>query len=519
MPYRLHRLRPLLLVVDDDEMQRFLYREALEPNDFEIVEATDGAAAIAIFAKAKPDLVLLDVDMPGLDGFEVCQAIRATAMGATTPILMATARDDIEAIESSYQVGATDFISKPVNWALLPHRIRYVLRADHLLNNFILSERLLADAQRIAALGSFQWSSGSRIVRWSAESARIFGDENLAGSTSLRSILRQIPASDRARVVRAFRQARSGDIIELDHELMLPGGETRTVSLRAEMIREDGGESLVHGTYQDITDRKGIERALQMARDDARMSDAAKTAFLAAMSHELRTPLNAIIGFSELIAMQAFGPIANKKYVEFSQSILDAGRRIFSEVDDVLTIAQLESRTYQLRMEILDLAAVAKLALHKFRQTPAAIGREITFQTSDDEILMPGDEHAVRQMLSKLLSNAAKFSAAGSPIAVILDLGSGGSLRLSIADQGVGMNAEEAELAILPFRQVDGRLARKYEGAGLGLSITKALIDGHGGQMEIVSAPMEGTRVVLSFPSLPVGRKSRSRVAVLADDA
>jgi PAS domain S-box-containing protein len=518
MPFDFRRPRPLLLVVDDDEMQRFLYREALEPNDFDIVEATDGVSAVAIFAEVKPDLVLLDVVMPGMGGFDVCRAIRAIPFGATTPILMATALDDIEAIESSFQVGGTDFISKPVNWALLPHRIRYVLRADHLLNNLMLSERWLADAQRIAALGNFQWSLRSPIVQWSAESSRIFGRENRAGSTSVQSILRQIPAPDRARVVHAFRQARRGNAIELDHDLRLPDGEMRTVSLRAEMIRDDGGESFVHGTYQDITDRKRIERALQTARDSARDSDAAKTAFLAAMSHELRTPLNAIIGFSELIANQAFGPIANKKYVEFSQNVVDAGRRIFDQVEDVLTIAQLESKTYRLKFEIIDLVAVTKSVLREFRQGAAAIGREISFQPADDEILVPGDEQAVRLMLSKLLSNAAKFSVAGSPIAVVLELG-GGRLRLSVADQGVGMSSEEAELAILPFRQVDSRLARKYEGAGLGLSITKALIDGHGGQLEIESAPLEGTRVVLSFPSPPVGRERGSRVAVLADHA
>jgi PAS domain S-box-containing protein len=519
VPYGVRRGRPLLLVVDDDEMQRFLYREALEPNDFDIVEATDGAEAIATFARIKPDLVVLDVVMPGMSGFEVCQAIRAMSFGATTPILMATALDDIEAIESSYKAGGTDFISKPVNWALLPHRVRYVLRADHLLNNFMLSERWLADAQRIAALGNFQWPLRSPIVQWSAESSRIFGGENRAGSTSVHSILRQIPASDRARVVHAFRQARHGNAIELDHDIVLPRGELRTVSLRGEMIRDDGGESFVHGTYQDITDRKRIERALQVARDDARVSNAAKTAFLAAMSHELRTPLNAVIGFSELIAKQAFGPIGNEKYIEFSQNVLDAGRRIFNQVEDVLTIAQLESRTYDLKFEILDLVAVTKSALREFRQGAAALNRETSFQTADDEMLVPGDEQAIRQMLSKLLSNAAKFSAAGSPIAVVLDSGSGGLVRLSIADQGVGMSAEEAELAIQPFRQVDSRLARKYEGAGLGLSITKALIDGHGGQMEIVSAPLEGTRVVLTFPNLPAGRKRHSRVAVLADGA
>jgi DNA-binding response OmpR family regulator len=322
MPYSSRRSTPLILVVDDDEMQRFLCREALETSGFEIVEASDGAAALAAFGEVEPDLVLLDVVMPEIDGFATCRAIRALPNGSTTPILMATGLDDIQSIELSYEAGATDFISKPINWALLPHRVRNALRADDLLNNFILSEKMLAEAQRIAAVGNFRWSPTNRTIRWSVEAARIFGDENCSRPQSMRSIFRRIPVAERARVKRAFRQARHGKVIEFDLPIVLPSDETRYVSLRAELACAKNGESFVHGPLQDITDRKRIELALEVARDEAQAADTAKTAFLAAMSHEFRTPLNAIIGFAELIANQAFGQIANERYLAFSQNII-----------------------------------------------------------------------------------------------------------------------------------------------------------------------------------------------------
>ena len=125
MPHRSPRPMPVVLVIEDDKMQRFLYREALEPAGFEIVEADSGRTAIAIFGEVSPDVVLLDVLMPEMNGFDTCRAIRAMPIGTTTPILMATGLDDIESIELAYQAGATDFISKPINWALLPHRVRY----------------------------------------------------------------------------------------------------------------------------------------------------------------------------------------------------------------------------------------------------------------------------------------------------------------------------------------------------------------------------------------------------------
>ena len=376
MSNRSHRSTPLILLVDDEEMQRFLFREALEPAGFEIVEAGDGAAALAAFNEVKPNLVLLDVLMPGINGFETCRAIRAMPGGATTPVLMATGLDDIQSIELSYQAGATDFISKPINWALLPHRVRYALRAVEVLI------------------------------------------------------------------------------------------------------------------------------ALETARDKAQAADLAKTAFLAAMSHELRTPLNAIIGFAEIISKQVFGQIANARYLEASLNILDAGERLSNTTADVLTIAKLESGTYPLSREASDLCELARSALAVFRRSAAADGREVRLEAAAESMEVFTDERAVQQMLSKLLSNAAKFSDAGTPISVILDYGPGGNCRLSVEDQGVGMSAEEAFLAVQPFQQADNRLARTAEGTGLGLSITKKLIEAHSGNLEIISTPMKGTRVILNFDRL-----------------
>jgi signal transduction histidine kinase len=383
MPHRARRSMPLVLVIDDDEMQRFLYREALEPAGLEIVEANSGRTAIAIFGEVRPDVVLLDVLMPEMNGFDTCRAIRAMPIGTTIPILMATGLDDIESIELSYQAGATDFISKPINWALLPHRVQYALRADELLTS------------------------------------------------------------------------------------------------------------------------------LEAARDKAQAADRAKTAFLAAMSHEFRTPLNAIIGFAEIISNQVFGQIANERYLEASRNILEAGERLSNTATDVLTISQLESGSYPLNRDVFDLCALVRSVLSSFYQDAAAIGREVRFDAMAESIEMFGDERAVQKMLFKLLSNAAKFSGKETPISVILDYGPDGNCRLTVEDQGVGMNAEEVILAVQPFQQVDNRLARIAEGTGLGLSITQKLIEAHNGNLGIVSVPMKGTRVTLNFESTAPGDAPR----------
>ena len=241
-------------------------------------------------------------------------------------------------------------------------------------------------------------------------------------------------------------------------------------------------------------------RELATARDQAESANAAKTAFLAAMSHELRTPLNAIVGFSELITQEVFGPI-QKKYIEFSDSILSAGQRMSGVVGDVLTIAQLEAGTFELEWDDVELSGMVREAVEKFQRAHPERGADISFASAADDLVVRADLRSVEQMLAKLLSNAVKFSETGTAIRISLGVEKDGAARLSISDLGIGMTEAEAEAAVHPFSQIDGRMARKYEGSGLGLSIVNKLIESHHGRLEIVSTPGEGTEVSLFFPS------------------
>jgi signal transduction histidine kinase len=242
-------------------------------------------------------------------------------------------------------------------------------------------------------------------------------------------------------------------------------------------------------------------RELATARDEAESANSAKTAFLAGMSHELRTPLNAIVGFSELIAQEAYGPLPQRKYVEFSNDILSAGQRISAVVADVLTIAQLEAGQFVLNWDDGELCDIATDTVTRFRSAEAARGNDVTYKANVDSIPIHADLRAVEQMIAKLLSNAAKFSQSGTPIALDVALEADGGARLTVTDRGIGMTGAEAEAAVKPFRQVDERLARKYEGTGLGLSIVNKLIEIHGGRLEIASTPGQGTAVSLFFPA------------------
>src|SRR3984957_2061542 len=165
---------PLVLIADDDETERVLQRQVLEPEGFEIIEAKNGQAALQAFNEGKPDLVILDVMMPEMSGFEVCQAIRTLPGGRNTPVLMPPALEIFYSIDRAYRVGATDFIGKPINWPVLPHRVRYMLRAHETLRNLTVSQQHLAEAQRIAGIGNFRWVPHTMSVECSAELCRMF---------------------------------------------------------------------------------------------------------------------------------------------------------------------------------------------------------------------------------------------------------------------------------------------------------------------------------------------------------
>jgi signal transduction histidine kinase len=500
MPGSFRRTKPLILVADDDEMERFLQREVLEPAGFDIVEAKSGAAAVQLFAECKPDLVVLDVMMPEMNGFEACQAIRALPGGRNAPVLMATALDDVDSIDQAFRAGATDFIGKPINWPILPRHVRYMLRAHETLENLTVSQQHLAEAQRIAGIGNFRWLPRTMSIECSPVLCRLFGFSNCAGWISIRSLLRRIPTADRRAVLRAVRRGLGGETIDLDHRVELPGGEQRTLCLRAEVATADDDTIYLRGSFQDITERKRVEIELEAARDEARSADGAKTAFLATMSHELRTPLNAIIGFSDLIAQEAFGPIAQTRYVDYAQNTGKAGQQMLGIVDDVLTIAQLEAGRFNLVLEPVELTEAAEKTVAKFRNTEAGCRHEITLAVSGAPFPVNADRRTVKQMLQKLLSNAAKFSPDGTVIHVTISTAGDEAMRLSVADQGIGITAEMAALVVRPFAQADNRLARQYGGTGLGLSIVNALIERHDGRLTIDSTLARGTCVSLDFP-------------------
>jgi diguanylate cyclase (GGDEF)-like protein len=260
------------LVVDDDFNMRLLVGEALEQSGFRVAEAETGRHALEAFDRGPPDIVLTDAMMPELDGFTLCSELRRRPDGGQVPILMMTGLDDHESIHRAFDAGATDFITKPINYALLGHRVRYLLRSSEAMNRLQRSERRLAIAQRIARLGHWDWPLSEDTLHLSEEVCRIVGLNPNLPKVPLQELLERVYEKDRPRVQEWFTEIREQNgPLAINHRILSPRGSVRHVRQQVEVTAEGSGCNVqLYGTLQDITElRQAEERIHQLAFIDS----------------------------------------------------------------------------------------------------------------------------------------------------------------------------------------------------------------------------------------------------------
>jgi len=241
-------------------------------------------------------------------------------------------------------------------------------------------------------------------------------------------------------------------------------------------------------------------REVVRARAEVETASRAKSEFLANMSHELRTPLSAIIGFAEVIALETFGPTA-PRYREYASDIHGSGRHLLQVINDVLDLSKVEAGQMLLHEARLDPALVMQGCVRLLK--PRAAKSNVRIYTAFDAQLpvLLADEARLRQIGLNLLSNAIKFTKAGGRVSIATGLDREGGISIAVTDTGIGMSADEIAIALEPFQQVMSSQSRTNEGTGLGLPLTKTLVELHGGRLDIASAPGRGTTVTVAFPA------------------
>lgn len=247
---------------------------------------------------------------------------------------------------------------------------------------------------------------------------------------------------------------------------------------------------------------KGFEADywLQLAKERAERADAAKAEFLAMMNHELRTPLNAIVGFSELIAQQPHGPIGDPIYLEYAQTILDSGQHLSTLLGTILEFARAERGDVAIAETEVDVGQVCASCRRMLLRRAALASVSLELSAFETLPLLRADQRYLLQMLLNLVDNAVKFNRPGGRAVIEATCDGAGAVSIAVHDNGIGIPREKAELLLAPFSQGDSGLARRYGGLGLGIAISKRLVECHGGTLSIQSEPGRGTTATLRFP-------------------
>ena len=345
-----------------------------------------------------------------------------------------------------------------------------------------------------------------QIVRANRAYAALLGlpVETLLGANAYE--LGLVDEQTRQRLSQAYNQALSapgGAVAAVQHSLCTADGSLREVESRLHRL-VIGGADWVLVTTRDITAQKEAEEALRRANAEMERSLRLKDEFLASMSHELRTPLTGILGMAEVLEAGVYGSL-NERQLRAAHTIQQSGQHLLDLINDILDLSKIDAGKEQIALEPVDVSEVCQASLRLVREIAEKKRQIVSFSVSPAGMVVRGDARRITQILVNLLSNAVKFT----PVEGELGLSVSSDpmrqvVRFSVWDKGIGIAEEDLSKLFKPFVQLDSSLARKYEGTGLGLSLTARLAELHGGSVEVESVPGEGSRFTVVLPRLAV---------------
>ncbi|MEK7820185.1 MAG: PAS domain-containing sensor histidine kinase, partial [Pseudomonadota bacterium] len=286
------------------------------------------------------------------------------------------------------------------------------------------------------------------------------------------------------------------------YPLRRPDGTRIHISISGKPVFNQRG---VFQGYRGVgTNVTAMVEAEQRTREAQRLAESAsrtKSEFLANVSHELRTPLNAILGYSDVMRNRIFGPVENERYREYVEYIHESGVHLLQLINDVLDVSAIEAGKLELNESDCPIPALVDAAVRMIRTRAENKGLTLAVDLPAGLPALRADERRMKQILINLLSNAVKFTKAPATVRIEAGIAPNGDVRIAVADEGIGMTAEDVEKALQPFGRTRGGIAVADEGTGLGLPLARALTEAHGGTLTVDTAPGRGTTVTLRFPS------------------
>ena len=511
---------PSILLVDDHPQNLLALETILSPFGHRLVKAQSGEQALKALLAEDFALILLDVQMPGMDGFETAQLIRSRKRSAHIPIIFITAfHESSSYVHRGYEAGAVDYIVKPIDASILRSKVAVfvdLFRTTRLIKQhakLIHDQQLLSLELRYRNLTETLpipiWADRENGETYYSNRAFLeYAGCGLAGARGLHTRAFVHP-DDRAKVIFENERQRQPDSYELELRLRRSDGVYRWHLLRSAREPDKKGRITI---ATDIDERRKAEDALAVvfgreraARQKAEEADRSKDAFLATVSHELRTPLNAILGWAQLLMT---GDIADDQRARAIETIERNAKTQSKLISDLFDVSRMLTGKSHLELKPCNLPKVVRDVIESLQ--PSIESKKITVDLAIEEIESPvmGDMNRLQQIFWNLLTNAMKFGASKVHIGL---LRKDDSLVLSVADDGQGISAQFLPHVFDRFEQADSKTTRSQGGLGLGLSIVKHLVELHGGNVSVYSDGLgKGATFTVTLPAAPA-RSSSAR--------
>ncbi len=474
-----------ILLVEDDPVTSFAWQRRLEAHGHHVVAVSDGFSGVCEALAIEPDLILLDKELPGLHGHDVCRSLRNYHATRGIPILMISADTDVPDRVQGMDAGADDYLGKDVTDAELASRIRSFLRIKDLQDE-VRAERdkletvlrnlhepvVICDRDNAILVASTAFLQLVRLPRELATTRTL--DDVLEALTVSAEVREQLRVADRAPV----------------NLVVTLGGDEITLEGRAAPIRLVDQDAVAY-IFRDITQQLAHER---MQAD-----------FHSMVAHDLRSPLAVIQGYAALIAGGKAGPVTPTQK-EFLGHVLQKVDDLAELLSDFLEISRIEAGYVDLEIEDVPLASLVADCLDELGAQVRERHLTVTMDVVPATLNLGCDPLRLRQIVQNLLSNAVKYNQRDGWIRVRA-WRQDQDVILEVADGGIGLTADEQAELFRPYRR--GRAERKIKGVGLGLAIVKKLVEAHEGRISVTSQPGAGTTFAVVLPArlpLAVGR-------------